>query len=121
MHSCSEGVCDAADCCMNYCNDHQTTTGSSITCEAGLGMVSNTYQAGCPSTDTNGDGTLGDECNAATCCGRQCTSWTGTCIGAQAGWNNGMAGECGTPERERQRATLCLALPFRRLGRIFLR
>lgn len=33
-----------------------------------------------------------------------CMSWAGPCIGAQAGWIKGGVGECGTPERERQRA-----------------
>ena len=123
MHHCSEGVCDAADCCRNYCSsDHRSgATGDAsstapITCDsgAGLSMVSSFYQAGCPSTDTNGDGTFGDECNVANCCGQTCGTWTGTCIGAQAGWhNNGDRGaECGTPERERQRAMHALFLAF---------
>jgi hypothetical protein len=75
-------------------------------------MVSSFYQAGCPSTDTNGDGTFGDECNAANCCWQTCGTWTGTCIGAQAGWHNNGGGECGTPERERQRAMHALFLAF---------
>jgi hypothetical protein len=38
-------------------------------------------QNGCPSTDTDGDGSPGDACTTDTCCGFSCSSWTGSCEG----------------------------------------
>ena len=100
-HECSDGVCDAADCCQNACHSV-----SSLCSDAGKSTIGSYDQSGCGSTpDTNSDG-IGDNCDAATCCMTPCNAWSGTCTAGE----KSHAGHVGCGARAAPGPVLALAV-----------